>query len=276
MRSLPLAVTIAVALLAGCGMVKKLENRKVLAGLVMRSPDLVVGAPANLTVSGVVTVQVFFGDLQGDTQAPTGLADAAVTLSWAGGATGSVTLPAGPSAGWYQLTGTSVAHQAGLTYTFTVRYGGEVFTGTVVAPAAEGITELAAATPPLIFPPTPNPAATFTKQTVSRTGSDTAVYAANPIEGPTSLGPTSCTNAPLSDAWAMVQLLIAAGPWTVPSFELWRTNLAPTASQRCFAPGPGAWVVTLTTVRSGSVSGNLFLGSGVLAGSADAGVLVLQ
>jgi hypothetical protein len=34
--------------------------------------------------------------------------------------------------------------------------------------------------------------------------------------------------------------------------------------------------VSLTTLRQGAVSANLFLGSGVLAGTADAGVLLLQ
>jgi hypothetical protein len=229
-----------------------------------------------VAVGGLVTAQLFFGERPTDTQPPAGLGGATVTLSWTGAAAGSVTLPPGPSAGWYQITGTTVAHQAGLTYTFTVRYGAETFTGTVVAPAAEGIAELASARLPLVFPPTPNFAATFTKQSVSRAGSDIAFYAVNPIQGATSLGPTTCTNAPLSDAGALVQLLLDPSPWRAPSFQLWRTDLAPSGAARCFAPGVGAWVVSLTTVKQGTVSANLFLGSGVLAGTADAGALLLQ
>jgi hypothetical protein len=235
------------------------------------------GPPANVNLSGIVTAQLFFGERQNDpAQAPTGLGGATVTLSWTGAAVGSVALPAGPTTGWYQLTGSSIAHQPGLNYTFTVSYNGETFSGSVVAPTAAGITELNAATIPNVFPPSPNFAATFAHQTVTRIRNDIAFYVANPVQSATSVGATTCTNAPLLDATALIQLLLDSSPWQVPSFDLWRTDLTQNAQQKCFAPGPGAWVVSLPTLKKGTVSSNVFLGSGVLAGTADAGVLVLQ
>ena len=273
-----LAAALAVlALLSGCNVVQQLDSHKIIAAAVIRSPDVNAGPPANVNVPGTVTAQLFFGQRQNDpSQAPTGLGNATVTLSWSGAATGSVTLPAGPTAGSYMLTGNLIAYQPGLTYTFTVGYNGETFSGSVTAPQPIGITELSGAAVPNVFPPTPDYAASFTHQTVTRTGNDIAFYAVAPVQGTSSLGAISCSNAPLNDPASLVQLFLDPSPWQVASFDLWRTDLTQNARQKCFAPGTGAWVVSLTALKTGTVSSNLFLGSGVLAGASDAGVLVLQ
>lgn len=264
----------ALALLSGCGLAQSLENRKVLVAVLVRSADV---PAAGASVSGLTTAQVFFGDRQDATsgQAPQGIAGAAVTVSWTGGVA-PVALPAALAPGWYQLTPAPIPYTVGATYTFTVVSGGETFTGTAVAPSPAAIQELAGAVPPKVFPPAVQPWSHFSSQTLTRTGDDVAFYAANPVTGSSGLGATACTNAPFSDAGALVQLLLDDSRWRVPSFDLWRSDKAPSAAQRCFAAQAGAHVVSLTTVKRGTVSSNLFLGSGVIVGAADAGVLVLD
>src|SRR6516165_10153448 len=143
----------AIALLTGCNAIQQLDSHMVMAAAVIRSPDV---SAANVNVAGVVTAQLFFGQRQNDpSQAPSGLGNATVTLSWSGATTGSVTLPAGPTSGWYMLTGGAIPYQPGLTYTFTVAYNGQTFTGSATAPPVVGITELSGATVPNVFPPTP-------------------------------------------------------------------------------------------------------------------------
>ena len=263
----------AIALLTGCNAIQQLDSHMVMAAAVIRSPDV---SAANVNVAGVVTAQLFFGQRQNDpSQAPSGLGNATVTLSWSGATTGSVTLPAGPTSGWYMLTGGAIPYQPGLTYTFTVAYNGQTFTGSATAPPVVGITELSGVTVPNVFPPTPEFAASFTHQTITRTGNDIAFYTVTPVQGTSSLGAISCSNAPLGDPASLVQLFLDPSPWQAASFDLWRTDLTQNAQQKCFTPGPGAWVVSLTVLKTGTVSSNLFLGSGVLAGTSDAGVLVL-
>ncbi|MFL5264441.1 MAG: hypothetical protein ACJ79L_18740 [Anaeromyxobacteraceae bacterium] len=258
MRRLAALTTLALA--AGCG----LQNHRVAVGTVVRSPE--AGG------AGATTAQVFFGDRPDGAGAPTGIAGADVTLSWTGGAASSVGLdPVGP-AGWYQVTGTDIPYVPGTTYTVTVASRGELFTISSVAPARPAIQELVPGTP--AFPPAS--AVTFEKQTVSRAGDDVAFYAVAPLSG----APT-CTNAPVGagsqDAARLVELLLAPAAWQVPSFELWRTDLAPTSAQRCFpAPAAGQYVVTLTALAKGGASSNLFTGSGLLVGASDAGVLLVQ
>src|SRR6266536_2259216 len=153
MRFHTTVAALAVALLSGCNVIQQLESHKVLAAVVIRSPDV---SSATVNVSGVPTAQVFFGERQADvTQPPSGLADASVTLSWSGAATGSVALPPGASAGWYQLTSTSIGYVPGATYTFEVVHAGEPFTASVVAPAAGGFNELDRSTVPNVFPDYP-------------------------------------------------------------------------------------------------------------------------
>jgi len=272
------AALAALALLAGCEAVQKLENHKVMAAVVIRSPDLDSagqGLPA-LHVTGVAAAQVFFGERQDSvSQPPTGLSGAAVTLAWAGTSSGSVVLQP-VSQGWYQVTG-GFDYAPGTTYTFTVVYLGDTFTGTVSAPPqAPRIKELAGAIVPQVFPPFPVPTfyLGFDHQTVSRDGDDVAFYSATDVAG-AAAGAVTCSNQPFGDAGAMIQLLLDPSPWKVPAFTLFRSDRTSAAAQRCF-PQESSYLVTLTTVKTGSVSSNLFLGSGVLAGASDAGLLILQ
>jgi hypothetical protein len=268
-----LAVALPALALLSCGLAQSLESRKVLVAVLVRSADVV--AAQGVTVSGVTTAQVFFGDRQDLTsgQAPVGIAGATVTVSWTGG-TAPVTLPAAPASGWYQLTPAPIPYTVGATYTFTVTSGGQAYTGAARAPSPAAIQELVGAQVPKVFPP--QAAATFDHQTITRLGTDVAFYAVNPVGGSSGLGATACTNAPFTDPGALVQLLLDDAAWRVPAFELFRSDRAPTTAQACFAPGTGTHLLSLTTVTRGTTSSNLFLGSGVLVGSTDAGVLVLD
>jgi hypothetical protein len=265
-----LAVALPALALLSCGLAQSLESRKVLVAVLVRSAD--VAAAQGVTVSGVTTAQVFFGDRQDLTsgQAPVGIAGATVTVSWTGG-TSPVTLPAAPASGWYQLTPAPIPYTVDATYTFTVTSGGQTYTGAARAPSPAAIQELKGAP---VFPP--QAAVSFIHQTITRLGSDVAFYAVNPVGGSSGLGATACTNAPFTDPGALVQLLLDDAAWRVPSFDLFRSDRAPTTGQACFAPVTGTHLLSLTTVTRGTTSSNLFLGSGVLVGSTAAGVLVLD
>jgi hypothetical protein len=258
------ALLTALALLAGCDLVHQLENRKILVAAVLSSPAVSVGGA---TQSGLVTAQVFFGERQSDLQAPpTGIDGATVTLAATDGNTTSMyTLqPVGAKgAGWYQATDT-VRFTAGTTiFQFKATYQGAEFSGSVQAPAAAAITGLQNH----VFPP--RSSATTSPLTLTRVGSDPAFYAVVKATVSADLANATCTNAPVNDAGKLVQFVLDDSAWTVPSFDL--------PANPCF-PGAGGYVVSLTTVaknKSTDLSTNLFLGSAVIAGAADAGGLLV-
>jgi hypothetical protein len=262
-----LATLATLALLAGCG----IQNHRIVVGTIVRSPEAGVGG----TGVGVTTAQVFFGD-RPDTGsgAPRGIAGADATLSWSGAATNKVALVAVGPPGWYQLTGDTVPYVPGATYTVTVASGGEIFTVSSLAPSRPAIQEVDANTH--LF--SPQAAGTFQKQTVTRAGSDVAFYAVAPFAG----GTPTCTNAPVGadgsvDAARLVALLLSPGPFEVPSFDLWRSDLTTESDAKCFPISPaGQYAVTLATLAKGGASSNLFTGSGLLLGATDAGVLLIQ
>ena len=250
----------ALALLAGCDLVDKLQNRKVLVAAVLSSPGVDVGG---VSQPGLVTAQVFFGERQSDLQAPpTGLDGATVTLfATDGSATSTYTLQpvSAKGAGWYQATG-SVRFTPGTTmFQFKAAYQNEEFSGSVQAPTAAAMSGL----------PSTQPVSWSSLSTINltRTGTDPAFYAVGEV-GVSGTPSTKCTNAPVDDAGKLVQFVLDDSAWTVPSFALTR--------DACFPDHPAGYVVSLTTVKkSTDVSSNLFLGSAVIAGAADAGGLVV-
>ncbi len=256
------ALLTALALLAGCDLVHQLQNRKVLVAAVISSPSITVGG---VTQSGLVTAQVFFGERQSDlTAAPTGLDGATVTLSATDGSATSTysLLPvSAKGAGWYQATG-SVRFTPGTTmFQFKAVYQSEEFSGSVQAPTAAAITGLQNQ----MF--TPRSSSMTSPLTLTRAGTDPAFYAVVKASVSADLANATCTNAPVNDAGKLVQFVLDDSAWTVPSFDLPATP--------CF-PGAGDYAVSLTTVaKSTDVSSNLFLGSAVIAGAADAGGLVV-
>jgi len=254
------ALLTALALLAGCDLVQQLQNRKVLVAAVLSSPG-VNNNVLGVSQSPLVTAQVFFGERQSDlTAPPTGLDGATVTLSATDGSSTSTytLLPvSAKGAGWYQATG-SVRFTPGTTmFQFKAVYQGEEFSGSVQAPQAVTMQGL------------PASPAHRAQVTLTRTGSDDAFYAVVRATASADFANATCTNAPVNDAGKLVQFVLDDSAWKVPSFVL--------PVDPCF-PGTGtdAFVVSLTTVKkSTDVSSNLFLGSAVIAGAADAGGLVV-
>jgi hypothetical protein len=251
------ALLTALALLAGCDLVHQLENRKILVAAVLSSPAVSVGGASQ---SSLVTAQVFFGE-RSDLQAPpTGIDGASVTLAATDGNTTSMyTLqPVGAKgAGWYQATGT-VRFSPGTTiFQFKAVYQGDEFSGSVQAPKAATMQGL------------PTSPARRAAVTLTRAGTDDAFYAVVRANLSADFANATCTNAPVNDAGKLVQFVLDDSAWKAPSFVL--------PVDPCF-PGTGidAFVVSLTTVaKSTDVSTNLFLGSAVIAGVANAGGLLV-
>jgi hypothetical protein len=251
------ALLTALALLAGCSLVEQLQNRKVLVAAVLSSPTVTAGPS---TQQGLVTAQLFFGERQADlSQPPTGLTGATVTLTATNGSavsTHTLAAVSAKGAGWYQATDSIQFNPGSTTFQFKAVYQGEEFSGSVQAPTAAAIIGLQFK----LFPP--RSSATTAPLTLTRAGIDPAFYAVVKATDAADAKPT-CTNAPVTDAGKLVQFVLDDSAWTVPSFDL--------PANPCF-PGAGGYVVSLTTVaKSTNVSSNLFLGSAVLAGAADAG-----
>ncbi len=256
------AALAAVALLAGCDLVKKVENRKILTAAVLASPTAV--SPGGDTITSATTAQLFFGERQSDlSQPPTPLAASSATLSWDGAAAGAASLTAVTGkAGWYQAS-SGIAYAAGTRYTFKVVYQGEEFSGAVQAPSPSRITNADATTH--VFEPGAYGGTSLTVTRDVSGGAADAIYAAFRSDD---LAHATCDNAPFDDAGKFVQFVLDDAAWKVTSFVLPKSP--------CF-PSLGTYAVTLTTVeKSTDVSSNLFLGSAVLAGSADVAVLTVQ
>jgi hypothetical protein len=253
------AILAAVALIAGCDLVQKIENRKILMGAVLASPQV---NALNVSKASVTSAQLFFGERQSDlNQAPTPLAASSVTLGWDGNPAGVALAPVTGKEGWHQAIG-SIPYTPGVNYTFTVVYQGETFSGTVAAPSAPTIKNA----PDHLFPP--ETYSEFTSLTLQRDGTADAFYAAFDAASSTDLDAATCTNAPVNDAGTLLQFVLDDAAWKAASFDLPKSP--------CF-PSAGTYVVSLTTVeKSSSVSSNLFLGSAVMAGASDGAVFVLQ
>src|SRR6266568_2893350 len=244
------ALLTALALLAGCDLAQQLQNRKVLVAAVLSSP-------AVSTQQALVTAQLFFGERQADlSQPPTGLTGATVTLTATNGsAVSTYTLAAvsAKGAGWYQATD---------SIQFKPIYQGEEFSGSVQAPTAAAIQGLSNH----LFPP--RSSSSTASLTLTRAGTDPAFYAVVKASASADVANATCTNAPVTDAGKLVHFVLDDSAWTVPSFDL--------PASPCF-PSADTYVVSLTTVaKSTNVSSNLFLGSAVIAGAADAGALIVN
>jgi len=274
------ALSILLAL-AGCDMLQKLQNRKVLGAMLLQSPAVAPQPaspplPALPDIPRTVTAQVFFGERTDDVSAgsqtaPRGLSGAVVSVSWVAGGAHEVTLVESSTApGYYEVNGAPLAYAAGADYAFRVTYRGEAYSASVRAPAEPAVTEFSA----------PNPAlkgaswASFTGQRISRACpaggcTDLAFYTVMPVDLQAgSLGTPTCDNFP-RDARGLIDLVVDPAPWKVAGYDLQKG-----ATPDCFPPSISGQVAALTLVvaqKSSSVSSNLFLGSAAVAGASSAG-----
>jgi hypothetical protein len=278
---------LAVVALAGCEAVSRLQNDKVLAGVLLQTPS--VQFDNNTTVPGAVTAQVFFGEIpggvggSGDVQPITG---ATVTLEFTSG--GAQTIPlAEVGGGEYQTTSVddaSLVYTAGVEYTFKVVHAGETYTGKVTAPQkaeaypSSGATPPAPGAAPLPTPPTPFSVAASAlspSYPVCRTTTDPAVVSVLRVTTSGSVGsPCFAPESPTTPAGALA-LLFQRSQYTAACIDVPSTCF-PSASDNTTA----GYVVGLTALAdsvgtSGGLSSNLFLSSGVFAGTMDAAVMTV-
>jgi hypothetical protein len=243
--------------LAGCEAVEMLTNDKVLAGALLATPDVEMGSS---TVPGAVTAHVFFGQISG---AMSGAADvdpisgATVQLTWTGG--GSATLSE-VEAGYYQATGGSLVYTEGADYTFRVTYQGETYSGTVEAPPLvemrdpEGsvLGEVVYVDDLELEPSYP----------ICREGSQDAFVTVVEVGTDGSTG-----------AQGAMALLFDPSAYREACFDVPATCF-PNRSD----PETAGYAIGLTALNKAvgtAMSSNLFLGSGVFAGTMDASALVL-
>jgi hypothetical protein len=246
-----------------------LQNDKVLAGILLATPDVEVGT----TVPGTVTAQVFFGQISGATS---GAADvdpisgATVQVTWTGG--GSATLPE-VEPGYYQATDGSLEYTAGADYTFRVTYGGETYTGTVEAPAPVVMTE-PDGTP--LDPVVPVTAADLADPyPVCRSGTQVAFATAQEFTSAGASGAPCFVPPAPTDAGGILALLFDDGAYRTACFSLPPATCFPNRSD----PDTAGYLVGLTAlnkVTGTQMSSNLFLASGVFAGTMDASALILM
>ncbi|WP_242361008.1 hypothetical protein [Anaeromyxobacter sp. SG17] len=270
------ALLAAVLGLAGCDVFERLQNDRVLAGVLIESPG--VSQPdQNVNLAGTVAATVFFGEVdKGANPADaaswrtTGLDGATVRLTWDGG---TATLAPAGAAGQYALTGGALAYVPGTAYTFRVEYGGETYSGTVTAPPRPVLQDESGAPLPVVQAPIaysqlPDP------YVLRRDGTSVAFYAVTALSSPSgavNASAATCTNAPdVTDPMAVVRLFLDDGAWRTPTFSLAKADCFPAPAPQY---GYGLLLTSVNKVGGTSLSSNLFLGSGVVAGSAAASVL---
>lgn len=260
----------------------QLVSEEVMVGTVLStpavtfSPAAALAPDAGFTVDGgspAVTVPaqtqafVFFGRVRGEqlTDPPSPLTDAAVAVEAAGT---RVALDNAGSGLYQRSSGGGAdggfAYQSGADYRFVAERGGETFVGAINdAPVAEVLPELhpeagyreQPAREPLVLTRPAPPAGT------KRLPAFVVVF---PVDASGGQGAYTYTNVPQTP---LDFLIFVADP------ERW-TGATLTLPGSAF-PDPGQnYFVAVTTVKvGGPSSANLFLGSALLAGTADVGVV---
>lgn len=265
---------------AGCDLEKtgnQLLAEKAMVGTVLATPPVTLSLPSGadagsadagtLTVPGQTAAFVFLGERNG-ASAPTPISDATVRLEPADA--GSVALQA-RGEGVYTREGSGAdagfAYVPRTTYDFVAEVQGERFVGRVEnAPDAEPIAALhpaqgyvsLAAGQSLLLTRPPVPAGT------ERTLGFVTVF---PVDANGQRGQPTYTNVPTSP---LAFLAAVASPAT------YRTEQV-TVPGSAFPAAASTYVVAFQSVRMGGAeSDNLFVGSALLAGTADMGVVRTQ
>ncbi len=225
------------------------------------------GGQSTLTIPGQTVAFVFFGTRSDENATPAGLTGARVTLQRQGGAEVELT---SDGAGAYSRSSNSEAaleYQSGATYHFTAERGGERYEGTVEqAPTQERITALH---PPEGVVRMPAGQALSFDRADPPQGQDRTIgfVTVVPVSEGGQQGEPTYTNAPTTPL-GFLQLVALPGEWkqkrvTIPG------SAFPDARQ--------TYLVTFQSVRTGGPeSSNLFLGSALLVGTADVGVIRTQ
>ncbi len=287
MKRLMLLSALAACLLAplACDLgktVNQISAETVMVGTLLSTPDVPFspeaaagldggfrpdGGQSSITLPGQTVAFVFLGSREGENSAPEGLTGATVTLDTNG--TQKVTVP-GEGAGIYTISNNdneTLKYQSGATYNFIAERGGERFVGVVKdAPVQERIEAL-------------HPA-----EGIRRISANTELSfdRADPPSGQErTLG--FVTVVPVSDSGDQGEPTYSNAPKT--PLEFLKLAALPTEwrQKRVTIPGSAfptprqSYLVIFQSVRLGDPeTENLFLGSALLAGTADIGVVRTQ
>lgn len=286
-KRLLLLSTLAACILAplACDLGKTVDQisaETVMVGTLLSTPDVDIspeavagldggfradGGQSNFTVPGQTVAFMFLGTREGQNSAPEGLTGATVTIQPVGGQ--AVTLTS-DGAGAYSRSSNSdatLSYQSGKNYNFIAVRNGERFEGSVEnSPAQERI--------PALHPPegvvriSANTPLSF-ERADPPSGQDRTVgfVTVVPISDNGQQGKPTYTNVPTGP---LEFLSLVALP---SDYKQKTVNIPATA----FPTAKQTYLVTFQAVRTGGPdSANLFLGSALLAGTADVGVVRTQ
>lgn len=253
------------ALAAGCN----LTNDTVLVATLVQSP----APPTGYSGAQVTVAQLFLGQTSvtspsaGDVKPISG----ATVQIYDNGVLVPVTFSE-PQPGYYVAGGTPADnfYQATHTYRFVARVGSDEYWGEVQnAPSAPALT--LPGTPAGDFwtyasyatdMPSPFPLSRACAAAIC----DAAFYGVWSASGSFDSSATpNCTNVPQDAAALLNFAFLDDTPYRVPTFNVSRATCFPTP-----ATWPGGYVVGLTALKRGTVSGNTSIASAVLAGTSDA------
>ena len=265
----------------------QLVASRVMVGTLLSTPDVNVSAAAlagldagtledggipdseRITIPGQTAVGVFFGNRTSATGAPEPLADATVHVELQGGP--SVALE-NKGVGTYSVTSGpeddgGVPYQSGANYRFVAEEAGATYQGLVEkAPAVERIATLH---PPAGYVHhTMNLNLTLQRPAVATGQTRTLGFVTVlPVSSTGDTQPPTYTNLP-TDPLSIIELVAAPIDWTKDTVEI---------PGSAFPQANSNYLVIFQSAKSGGPeTDNLFLGSALIVGSADVGVVHTQ
>jgi hypothetical protein len=283
MKRLLLSLCVAVSLVAplACDL-EQLTAENVMVGTLLSTPEVKVsptaaagvdggiytadGGEAMITIPSQTAALVFFGTRDGQGSSPINpIANATVTLQPAGGK--AVNLSA-DGVGLYSRTnsgeGGELKYQPHTTYDFVVTSGGEKFVGRVEdAPPQEQVAALHPAEG--IIRRNANQPFSFTRKTLAANEERTVGFVTVfPIGKDGERGDATYTDVP-SDPLGLLSLVALPAEWKKDQVTIPAT---------AFPERDQTYMIVFQTVRTGGPeTSNLFIGSALLAGTADVGIL---
>jgi hypothetical protein len=260
----------------GCDLVAKATANRVMVGSVLASPPVtfspvaVAGFDAGSGVdAGTVTVDgqtaglVFFGTREGDV-APDGIAGAAVTVGPSDGTKFTFDDLGGGSYAKSSVGGTGFTYVPGKSYEFTATQGGTAYIGSVEgSPPVETIAAFHPSAGYITH--TVNQAFSFERGALGSGEERTLGFVTVvPVSNSGQKGTPTYSNIPTTPL-EFLQMVVSPGAWKTQTVQV-PASAFPTAATTYF--------VSLQSVKLGTAkSNNLFVGSALMAGSGDVGVL---
>jgi hypothetical protein len=291
MRTLVTPALLAAASLVACNLqqtANQLQANTVMVATVLATPPIPLSPAAfagfdgglaldgglpfdagSVTLPGQTAAVAYLGTLTSFTLSspPQPVTDATMTLTASGGS--PVTLPT-DGGGVYETTSlqtSSLQYQSGATYDFTANEGGNTYVGEVSpAPAIE---QIAAFHPPqgLIQQPAGQSFVFVRPDPATGQARNLGFVTVFPVDQSGNQGTPTYTNIPQTPL-GLLQLVATPDQWKQASVTIPGT---------AFPTSGTTYLMIFQSVKNGGPkSDNLFLGSALLAGTADVGVLMAQ